>query len=178
MTLGEFGKTMVSTTLSCAKKIGKAIMAADVTHLVKAGILIGTAVVTVAVVVRFLKQKHDVYTNEENKSVVDRSLQLNYSDLRNSRELHPMMHKVQKRLTKDLKPRRCNKIKAKKKMSFGKFMDEYNRKNNIKRTTEYGPVALRDLDRFNSEMEAIEDDNRTRPKYVDNRSLLRFWGNC
>lgn len=173
MTLKEFAMAMKTAVVTGGKKIVKALLNANIVNICKVGILIGSAALTVIAVLRYMKQKRRVYSNEEGKSTTDRALQLNYSDLRNLNELHPMMHDVKKRLTKDLKPRNGKKYKVKgKKRSF--WYDDDDKKSS--RSNTKGPVALQELKRFQRDMEII-DRERLNTKPNDGFSLRNTWLN-
>lgn len=94
-------------------KVIKAIMKADLGGLIKLGVMIGVSVGTLILIFKFLRDKKKSYHDEKGKDPVDKTLDLNYHDLRQQDKLHPMMKKVRKQLVKDLKPRRRNGGKRK-----------------------------------------------------------------
>jgi len=87
-------------------KVLEAVMKADLGGLIKLGILVGVSIGTIILIFKFLRDKKKAFFDEEGKDPVDKTLDLNYHDLRQQDKLHPMMKKVRKQLVKDLKPRR------------------------------------------------------------------------
>jgi len=175
MTLKEFLVATKTAIINGAKKIITALFNANMANIVKAGIFVGASALTVVAVLRYIKHKRHVYNNEENKSVVDRALQINFTDMRNIRELNPLMGSVKKRLMKDSKPRTTSKKKFKnKKGSWFNYLASIS--NDVDdEPTRRGPVALHELERFKMEMDAIERERRYRDD--DGFSLRRCWIN-
>ena len=86
-------------------KVMKAIMNANLGALIRFGIIAGVAITTVILIFKFLHDKKKMWKDEKKKTVVDKALELNYSDESNQDKLHPLMCKVEKNLVKELKPR-------------------------------------------------------------------------
>lgn len=107
MNVTEIGALLVKG----AKAAGAFIMGANVTTLVSAGIAVGVIAVAAYGVIKYVRDRKAAYTDEANKSVVDRSLQLNFQDVRNQKELHPLMQSVRKQMIKDLYPKKSQKKK-------------------------------------------------------------------
>ena len=105
MTLKQFIISLAKTLGKSAKAIAHAVMNAKLAGLIRLGILIGVSIATIIAIYKFIKMKKHVYTDESNKSVVDETLEVNYTDVRKQEKLHPMMKKVRKNLNKELKPR-------------------------------------------------------------------------
>ena len=102
MTIKEFFPAAWKAIKVAAKKVVDAVMGASVVGLAKFGLIIGSAAAAVAFIVKFIKDRKKAYNDRSNMTTVDRSLELNYHDIRNQEELHPVMDKVKKALTKDL----------------------------------------------------------------------------
>ena len=173
MSVKEFILKVGEVVKDSAIKVVDAIAGASLASLVKFGIIAGISVATVVLIFKFIKAKKKVYTDESNKTIVDRALQKNYADVRNQEELHPLMHKVKKNLKKDLKPRLKNKIK-KQQEKYRTTIDEMFYSNKAYDLGE-------DLDMFIKEM--ADNDNRRRARaksgYMphDNQSLKAVWDN-
>ena len=105
MTLKQFIGSLAKVLGKSAKAIAHAVMNAKLAGLIRLGILIGVSIATIIAIYKFIKMKKHVYTDESNKSVVDETLEVNYTDVRKQEKLHPMMKKVRKNLNKELKPR-------------------------------------------------------------------------
>ena len=177
--LGKAGKSM----LGAAKKIGKLILEAKTENIIKFGILIGTVVVVGVSAIIYLKNRYRVYNDEDNKSTVDRALQINFTDLRNQEELSPIMKEVSKNLNRELKPRikngayRNNAGETWK--DFGRKFDSI-RKSEKRRQQirETGPVALSELRRFERDMEDLEFVERSQKGKKNNFALRTAWENA
>lgn len=105
MNAAEAGTTLKSAfsalwkvVSGAAKSVHKLIMGADLATLIKYGIVAGISYVVIRVIFRYIKDRKRLYHAEENKSMVDRALEMNYADARNQQELHPLMKKVRKNL--------------------------------------------------------------------------------
>lgn len=135
----EAAKVTLKTILSgIGKAIGgglkaaaKAVANADLITLCKYGIIIGISAVTIRYICKYLRNRRKMYMNEENKSVVDRALELNYADARNQQELHPLMRRVRKNLKRGMdrgeKEKYRNKFRKGKKKYQG-YLDRASRK--------------------------------------------------
>lgn len=108
MKIKEVFPMLGKTIVSAAKRIGVAFLNANALSLIKFGIVAGTAAATIALIIKFIRDKRRSYTSEEGKSPVDKSLELNYRDAKNHDKLHPLMKKVRKQLIKDIKPKKKN----------------------------------------------------------------------
>lgn len=199
MTVKDFILAVAKTLGKSADKIAKAIMNAKLAGLIRFGILIGVSVVTVIAIFKFLKMKKQAYTDDSNKSVVDRALELNYSDIRNQAELHPLMKKVRKNLNKELKPRmksgsskKANKSREKYRKYVKDFDPEYTK--DLRRTLkdiydrddfynfddddDYD--LMKDLEIFKLEMrdeDRRRERARRRPRTIDDWNLRTVWEN-
>lgn len=100
MKLKEFFVGLAKALGKGVKNIFKAICDASLTNLIKFGVVAGVATATVVAIYKFVKMKIKSYHDESEKTVVDRTLQINQDDLRNQEELHPLMKKVRKNLMK------------------------------------------------------------------------------
>ena len=105
MKIAEIGALIIKG----AKAVAAFVAGANVTTLASIGVGIGIAAVAAFAVVKYIKDRKQIFTDEANKSVVDRSLQLNYQDVRNQEELHPLMDTVHSQLVKDLYPKKAGK---------------------------------------------------------------------
>lgn len=174
--LPMIGKTIVSA----AKKVGEAILNADAVALGKFGIVVGVAAATVALVFKFIKDKKKAFTDEEGKSPVDKSLELNYQDARNQDKLHPMMKKVRKQLMKDIRPKRKNGKKYKRDIIL-----ELSRKKAYRKGRRYSDDMYYDGP-TQEEIDAVDAEVRdfvrnsdlymdTQPNYDDVGCCRRVW---
>jgi len=105
MTLQQFIGSLAKVLGKSAGKVAQAVMNAKLSGLIRLGILIGVSIATIIAIYKFIKMKKHVYTDESSKTVVDRALEINYTDARNQKELDPLMKKVRKNLNKEMKPR-------------------------------------------------------------------------
>lgn len=154
-----------------ASKIVKAIVAADTATLMKFGILIGVSVVTVTLVFKFLRDKKNFCNSDENKTVVDEAININYNDLDQQDKLHPLMKKVKKNLKKDLKPRKQISKKDKKVAKSKKVFDDAAKKAYINRVNKKYDDFLKEMD-FDRE---YQDEIRELWSQEDNMSLRTIW---
>ena len=98
MTVAEgLAKLAASMKMSITNLI-KVIAGADLLTLIKFGIIAGVAIATIILIFKFIKDRKELYKDEDEKTVVDRALEMNFADVRNQEELHPMMKKVKKNL--------------------------------------------------------------------------------
>lgn len=130
-----------------AKSVIKMVADADLLTLCKFGVVVGVAVITVRFILKYLKNRKHVYTNEENKSIVDRALEINYADRRNQHELHPLMKKVRKNLKGGMDKDKRAKYREKLRNGKGKFQG-YMEKERHKRFRDYLPRLLTDMKEF------------------------------
>jgi hypothetical protein len=127
MTLREGISKLVECVGSNFHKIGEAVMGANLTSLIKVGAIAGASIAAIALVIKFIRDKKKMYKDESNKTVVDKSLDLNYRDARNRDKLHPLMKSVRKNLEKDLKPRKSS---GKKRRVKKDVIERYSKKAN------------------------------------------------
>ena len=180
MTVQEFVKAVGAALGKSAAAIYKAIMSAKLSALIRFGIVIGVSIATVIAIFRYLKMKKDIFNDKSKKSVVDEALELNYSDVRSQSELHPLMKKVRKNLTKELKPRKKHHSSKKvqkernKYQNFIKNLDipDYRSSKN----DEYD--VLDELEMFRREMKDIDIMRRReskRPHKDEYYTLRNVW---
>lgn len=172
--LPMIGKTIVTA----AKKIGAAIMNADAVALGKFGIVIGVAAATVGMIIKFIRDKKKAFTDEEGKSPVDKSLEINYQDARKQDQLHPMMKKVRKQLMKDIRPKRKNGKRYK-----NDIISELSRKKKYRNfgRDEYEPyhITQEEIDAVNAELHDFLENTdlyfEKYPNYDDVGCCRRVW---
>ena len=170
MTVAEgLAKLAASMKMSIANLI-KVIAGANLLTLIKFGIIAGVAIATIILIFKFIKDRKELYKDEDEKTVVDRALEMNFADVRNQEELHPMMKKVKKNLKKELKPRkvRSNKVKAREELKS--ILDDIQG-----RTSRLNVKAK--LDQFLEELPEIERFEVEVYKYPSNRTLRNVWEN-
>lgn len=149
-------------------KIAASVAAADTKTLIKFGVLIGVATVTAALIIKFLKDKKKSYHSEENRTVVDEAINVNYNDLDQQEKLHPLMKKVKKNLKKDLKPRKKVSGKDKKIAKAKKAFD----------SAAYNEKMRRKFDQFLKDMafeDEYEDEINALWGQEDDMSLRTIW---
>lgn len=165
--LGMIGKAIKAG----AKKIAAAVAAADTKTLVKFGIVFGTAIVTAAFIIKFLKDKKKSYHSSKNKTVVDEAINVNYNDPEKQDKLHPLMKSVKKVLKKDLKPRTKKASKNKKQEKSKKVFDKAAQEAYIKKVNKQFDQFLEDM--------AFEDEYRDEIEQLwgqdDDESLRSLW---
>lgn len=168
-------------------KVLDAVMKADLGGLIKLGILVGVSIGTIVLIFKFLRDKKKSYHDEEGKDPVDKTLDLNYHDLRQQDKLHPMMKKVHKQLIKDLKPRRRGGRKKKspyKKDVIRRYSDDARER----QKSEDRRRRNRDRDDYDLEADTADANARLRyfldhdddfredyPNVDDHESLHRVW---
>lgn len=162
-----------------AKKIAKAIAAANTETLIKFGIVFGVGIVTSVLIIKFLKDKKKSYHSEENKTVVDEAININYNDVDNQEKLHPLMKKVKKNLNKDLKPRKAiNKKTLKAKKAFEKASEKAKQHQQEETEEEFIERSNREFDAFMKRM-AFEQDYAEEINKLysqeDNYNLRAVW---
>jgi len=178
MTVKEFAKKMLSTVVTAAKKLGKLIIESDSKSVAKVGVLIAATITTIAAAIAYVKNRRHVYCNEDNKSMVDRALQINYADLRNQKALKPTMKKVNKSLNNELRLRKSKKaFRNKNGKTYREFEEIMNSKRRNKRLKENGPVALSELESFARDMEDLEAVEASRKGKTNDFALRRAWEN-
>lgn len=175
----EIGKFIATK----AVVLGKLLVEAKIGDIVKVGVLIATVVVGCVIAVKYFKNRIHVYTNDDNKSVLDRALELNFSDLRNQHKLSPLLKEVSKNLDRELKPRAKRKAYRNKK---GQQWKEYNKAyQSIKaaeskkaKQKEAGPVALSELRQFEKDMIELEKYEKAHKGTRNNHALKTAWDNA
>jgi hypothetical protein len=180
MTVQEFVKAVGAALGKSASAIYKAIMNAKLSALIRFGIVIGVSVVTVIAIFRYLKMKKHVFTDKSKKSVVDEALELNYADVRNQSELHPVMKKVRKNLTKELKPRKKHHSSKKAQKERKKYQNVIKNLNipeyHSSRNDDYD--VLDELEMFRREMrdiDIIRNQERNIPRGKEHYNLRNVW---
>ena len=178
-----------------AKAVIKAIANANFLTICKFALLIGVSVAVVMLVWKFFKDKKKMYTDENNKSVVDKALEVNYNDQRNQSKLNPLMKKVKKNLKKDIKPRykKNAKQRIKNRKEFDEYLKKIEREENERRNrpivSKYGhdypetPYQKRIADKLEKFFEDMEREEEIRKweyahPYPDNGDLRRVWDNA
>ena len=177
MTIKEFVSKIAVVLGKSVNTIYKSILNANLLGLVKFGIIAGVSIATVILIFKYLKMKKKAYTNESEKTTVDRALQVNYADVRNQKELHPLMKKVKKNLKKDLKPR--TKKNNKKKYRDDRDLYDVTLSEIMPSSEDYD--VIKDLELFRREMADKQKRREYDRKYgvlSDDRSLKRVWENC
>ena len=181
MTVGEFFGKIGSTISKSVSQIADAVMKADLISLLKVGVVVGTGIATIVAIVRYIKQRKKVYANTQSKNVVDEALDLNYADVRKQDKLHPLMKKVRKNLTKDLKPRMKKSSSKKKKAAKERTKYKNFIKNlNVPKREEYEEEEYdfaEDFEIFKREMreqERMEQEDLENPKF-DPYRLRNVW---
>lgn len=111
MSVKELIKNIPSILKAMAKKIGTSIANAKVETLIKVGLSLGLTIAVVLFVIKFLKDKKASYTDENEKTIVDEALEMNFHDIRRQKKLHPLMNKVVDELEDELKPRKRSMTK-------------------------------------------------------------------
>ena len=151
------------------KKIINAILNANLLSLVKFGVVLGVSAATVALIFKFLRDKRKSYHNEENKSMVDRALEVNYADARNQSALHPLMKNVRKNLKKGTRTRskKFSKAVKKNKRKYLEFLEDLS-------LSEQKQRARRNLDLLDQEI--WEDEHRDHSYH--GCDLRRVWKNA
>ena len=169
VTLKNLIPTVAKAIGKGAKKIGNAILNANLISLVKFGVVLGVSAATVALIFKFLRDKRKAYHNEENKSMVDRALELNYADARKQSELHPLMKAVRKNLKKGTSNRskKFSKTVKKNKKKYLDFLDDLSLSEQKRR-------ARKSLDLLDQEI--WEDEHRDHTYY--GCDLRRVWKNA
>lgn len=144
------------------------IVESKVENIVKAGLFLGTVVVTAIVALKSIKQRHTVMTNDSNMSPVDRALALNYTDKRNVEKLSPILDEVKKTLSnKNGKKAKFNDKKIKNTLKYLKNRN----------TKKYNPEIMSELEKFEREMREIEINEKNEPYFENNFSLRAVWEN-
>ena len=175
MSVGEFITTVGDAIKGAATKVVEAIAGASLVNVLKFGVLAGVSIATVVMIFKFIKAKRAMYNNEENKTIVDRALQNNYADVRNQKELHPLMKKVRKNLQKDLQPRvkKAKKVK-KNRNQYREFINNLYYDND----DDYFDV-MSELEMFCREMDENNRIRRAREKSdrypYGNHSIKAIW---
>lgn len=155
-----------------AKKIAAAVAAADTKTLLKFGVVFGTAIVTAALIVKFLRDKKKSYHSSKNKTVVDEAINVNYNDPDKQDKLHPLMKSVKKVLKKDLKPRTTKKSsKNKKQNKSKKVWDKAAQEAYVNRVNRQFDEFIKEKDfehEYRDEIEELWNQE-------DNESLRSLW---
>ena len=161
-------------------KILDAVAKADLGSLIKLGVVAGVTIGTLVLIFKFLRDKKKSYYDEAGKTPVDKTLELNYHDLRQQDKLHPMMKKVRKQLVKDLKPRRKGgkKKSTVKKNVIRRYSDEArDRQYKNRKADEYDLEA--DTADANAKLKYYldheEDFCEDYPNLTDHTFLHRVW---
>lgn len=153
-------------------KVGSAIANASLAGLLKLGILVGVSAAVVMFLFKFFKDRRDAFNDEEEKTPVDRALQVNYADLRNQEELHPLMKKVNKHLRKELKPRKIvsKKLKKGKKTKYRDLFEKIELDNEREELEQH-------LYRFLNNLEESDRYEEELAKYPSDRTYYNVWAN-
>lgn len=136
MTVGAALTAAKKAIISAAIKAGQIFLGMSVMEVAKVAVLIGVSVATIIAILKFLKDKKKMMSDEKNKTPYDKMRESNdYADLRKQKDLHPSVKKsVKKAFKKELKPRYKKKYKKCKKvrraesfhdMSFEEFARVY-----------------------------------------------------
>lgn len=105
MSVKELIKSLPGMVKDLFIKVGTKIANAKVETIVKLSVSLGLSVAVVLFILKFLKDKKASYTDENEKTLVDEALEINYNDIRKQKKLHPLMNKVVDELESELKPR-------------------------------------------------------------------------
>ena len=160
--------------MSGAKKIYELLMEANTTNIVKAGLFVGSIVVGYVLTTKVMKANFKHMTNTNNMSPVDNALALNFSDKRNSEKLNPILNDVKKILSSKKVDKKSTKKQANKKLKETiKYLK--NRKTPI---SSYNPYVLSELEKFEKDMEEIEQYNLNNTFYENNFALRQAWNNA
>ena len=151
----------------------QAILKADLVSLIKFGIVAGVGIATIVLIFKFIRDKKKSYSNEEDTSLVDRALELNFNDLRQQEELHPLMKKVHKAMNKELKPR---KVKSSKRKSLKRKRNKDIIEQLLERRR--SRTINDELDKFLASIPEMEEFEREVVKYPANCTLRNVWDNC
>ena len=181
MSVKEFIAKIAATLGKSVDKIAKAVMNANLVGLIRFGIVIGVGVVTVIAIYKFLKMKKHVYTDNTNKDVVDEGLDLNYADVRNQKELHPLMKKVRRNLNKELKPRKKKSASKKVRKDKKKYQDFMKDLDVSKYSFDEDYDVMEDFEMFRREMKDVDmkrKRDRKRTRTVEDYNLRNVWENC
>lgn len=140
-TFKEFFSRLVKAFGSASSKVLAALANANLLTLIKFGIMIGVSIITVRMFFKYLRNRRKLYSNQENMSVVDRALELNYADIRNQQELHPLMQKVKKNLRKGLTSRKDTKDHPRKGKKYEGYLEKLGKRSRVSR-------LLNDIDEY------------------------------
>jgi hypothetical protein len=178
MTVKEGLSKLAACLGSNFHKVGEAVMKADMIGLIKLGVVVGVSVAVLILIFKFLRDKKKSYHDESGKTPVDKSLELNFHDARNRDKLHPLMKKVKKNLTKDLKPRKTGKGKSRK--GYRKdVIRRYSENLKAKEAREDEERLRRETERVNADLfdfiEHADEYMDTHPNDDDHHCLFRVW---
>jgi hypothetical protein len=166
MNIKGFFSNIGKSIVSGATSIFSMILEAKPENILKAGLFVGTVIVTAVVAFRTLKQKHTMMTNDSNMSPVDRALALNYTDKRNIEKLSPILEEVKKTLSnKNTKKNKFNDTKIKNTLKYLKNRN----------TNKYNPAIMSELEKFEKEMREIELNNDNDIYHEYNFALRDIW---
>ena len=166
MNIGGFFANIGKAIVSGATAIFNTVLEANIESVVKAGLFLGTAIVTAVIALKALKQKHSVMTNDTNMTPVDRALALNYADKRNIEKLSPILEEVKKTLSgKETKKAKFNNPKIKNTLKYLKN----------KNTRKYNHEVMSELEKFEREMREMELDQETDLYHENNFALRTVW---
>lgn len=115
-------KKLASVMKVSVSKVLDAIAGANYMGLIRLGIIAGVSIAVIILIFKFIRDKKRTYKDPKNKTVVDEALELNYHDRDNQKKLNPLMHKVEKQLKKDLKPKRKRHEKRRSGKSYSQIM--------------------------------------------------------
>lgn len=145
MTLGAALTAAKEAIVAAAVKAGQIFLGMSLAEVAKVAVLIGVSVATVLAILKFLKDKKKMMTDEKNKTGYENVRDDNdIADVRKQNKMNPTVKKVIKKAFKnELKPRYKKKHKKNKKvrraesirnMSFEQFANMYESRMNKDKT--------------------------------------------
>lgn len=187
MIVKEFLINIGKVVVKSAKHVVQMICAAKVENIAKAALFVGVSSYTAYILIKSLKERRESYQNEDNMSIVDRTLTLNYKDRDKYKTLRPLLDDVKKEIE-------MTKKRAKKSKKFKNKLRE--RKNEVERMKLRTQMArdgfimdayndermrkslLREIDEFEQDMEVIEHLDRLRDAGEGDQQVLRRIWKC
>lgn len=172
MTIKEVFEKIGSVIIKGMKAIVNTIFAAKAENIAKAGLFIGSSLVTTVLIINSLRNKHKAYSDDSKMSTLDRALALNFADKRNRDHLDPILKDVKKTLGGGkLKNRNHKNICIERK----KFEAAIKHLNNSFERDAYNPSVLSELEKFNRDMDEIRADEAMSGSSTDDFTLRRIW---
>ena len=169
MTIGSFFSGIGKAIAAGAKSIINMIFEAKAENILKAGLFLGTTAVSAVLLLKSMRNKHQISKNDNNMSTVDRALALNYTDKRNRDKLSPILSEVKKTLGSGKKSNKKLHQNGKRLKSALAGLDQFCRRNR----EVYDPRVLSELEKFERDMKEIEMDETDNTELFDNNFALR-----